>query len=85
MDFPGHDLAAIDIHDQVQIPVLTTHRGRIITDVPTPTWFGPVAVKLLGSGTLRGGFMRPLWLLLELFQCPIKRRLRGQIKAFVSE
>lgn len=26
MDFPGNDLAAVNVHDQVEVPVLTTHR-----------------------------------------------------------
>lgn len=36
MSFPSDDFAAVDIHDQVEMPVLASHNGRTVANVPAP-------------------------------------------------
>lgn len=41
MNFPGNDFAAVDIHDQVEIPVLASYNGGAIAKVSRPREFHP--------------------------------------------
>jgi hypothetical protein len=49
MDFPGDDFAAVDVHDQVEVPVLASRLGRTITDIPAPQRVRAVRCKTLGQ------------------------------------
>ena len=49
MDLPAHDLAAVDIHDQVEFQEQTGHRRRQKSYIPAPDLVGH-------GGAMAGGF-----------------------------
>src|SRR5690554_6845252 len=51
-DFIAHNLAAVDINNQVQVKELATHQGRQIGHVPTPH-----SVGVVGTMTARRSFV----------------------------
>src|SRR5690606_23571543 len=51
-DLIAHNLAAVDIHNQVQVEELATHQGRQIGHLPAPRGVG-----MIGTMTARRSFM----------------------------
>ena len=79
MNLPGHNLATVEIQDQVEVIKQTPDRSRQPCDIPTP--------HLIGAAGTVGTQGLVLWcftatsvvLLLCLPQDPVEGRLRGQI------
>lgn len=53
-DLDTHDLATVDIEDEVQVMKQTAHAGRQIRDIPRPQLIGPTGFVTLGRSGWRG-------------------------------
>ena len=52
---PAHDVAAVDVHDDVEVVIAPLLRPEQPRDIPGPHWFGAVAIN---SGFLYSGWVR---------------------------
>jgi len=84
-DLPSDDLAAVQVHDQVEIEIQALHRGAQVGDIPAPELIGGGGHQLRGARVGRHFGFAPVSQLFLLAQDPVKARLRGQIAALVGE
>ena len=88
MDFPGDDFAAVDVHDQVEVPVLASRLGWDITDIPVSQLVRAVRCKTLGQLMRRCGSITASalhLLMLMLFKDPVEGRYRGHIESLICQ
>src|SRR5699024_18430 len=83
---PAHDLAAEQIHDQVQEEEAAADIARQPGDVPTPHGVGRIsAVSRWRSGRCRVASTSTMVLLVLIIEHAVEARLRSQVAALVSQ